>query len=102
MPKGLLILCACLVSCCLQAQNPSGMIVPADSLMKYRDTSGQRDIIEVLLDLTHIRIKKPPHVDGKKVYYSLLPLGTSILSAPFNSLLQNVPDSVFFIDLCFS
>jgi len=78
MPKGLLILYACLVSCCLQAQNPSGMIVPADSLMKYRDTSGQRDIIEVLLDLTHIRIKKPPHVDGKKVYYSLLPLGTSV------------------------
>src|SRR5258707_6863869 len=78
MRKGILVLCACMVTCCIHAQNPSGMIVPADSIMKYRDTSGQRDLIGIVLKATHIHIKKPPTVDGKRVYYSLLPLGTSV------------------------
>jgi len=46
--------------------------------MKYKDTSGQRDLLGILADFTHIHIKKPPSVDGKRVYYSLLPLGTSV------------------------
>lgn len=70
--------CVYLISYSLCAQNPSGMIVPADSVMKYKDTSGGRDIIGVLSKATHIHIKKPPSVDGKRVYYSLLPLGTSV------------------------
>src|SRR5581483_4217254 len=71
-------LCVCLISYSLRAQNPVGMIIPKDSIMKYKDTTGQRDLIRVFLDFTHIHIKKPPRVDGKRVYYSLLPLGTSI------------------------
>ena len=42
------------------------------------DTSGQKDLIGVLSDFTHIRFKKPPRVKGQKVYYSLLPIGTSV------------------------
>jgi len=54
------------------------MIIPRDSTMKYQDTAGQRDLIGVFLKATHWHFKKPPRVDGKRVYYSLLPLGTSI------------------------
>jgi hypothetical protein len=78
MVKGIVFFCACLISFRLCAQNPSGAILPADSAMKYKDTSGQRDIIGVILDATHWHFKKPPKVDGKRVYYSLLPLGTSV------------------------
>ena len=78
MFKGILVLCVSLIPYSLYAQNPSGMIVPADSVMKYQDTSGQRDIIGVLSNLTHIRIKKPPRVEGRRVYYSLIPIGTSV------------------------
>lgn len=76
--KGIVFLCTFFISCSLYAQNPSGSILPADSAMKYRDTSGQRDIIGIFLDITKIRIKKPPRVEGKRVYYSLLPLSTSV------------------------
>jgi hypothetical protein len=78
MVKGIVFLCACLISFSLYAQNPSGMIVPADSLMKYQDTSGQRDIIGVISKAFNIHIKKPPKVDGKRVYYSLIPIGSSV------------------------
>lgn len=78
MIKGIIFLCGCLISYNLCAQNPSGAILPADSAMKYKDTSGQRDIIGVILKATHWHFKKPPTVDGKRVYYSLLPLSTSV------------------------
>lgn len=61
---------------CLLSQNPSGMITPPAESVK--DTTGQKDIIRVLLDITHIHIKKPPSVKGRRVYYSLLPVGTNI------------------------
>jgi hypothetical protein len=54
------------------------MILPADSTIKYQDTSHQKDIIGVFLDVTKIKVKKPPTVKGKRVYYSLLPIGTSV------------------------
>ena len=78
MTKGFIFFCVCLISYSLHAQNPSGSILPADSSMKYNDTSGQRDLLGILADFTHIHIKKPPSVAGKRVYYSLLPLGTSV------------------------
>jgi hypothetical protein len=78
MIKGIVFLCVFLMSYNLYAQNPSGMIVPSDSVMKYQDTSNQRDIIGVLSKATHIHIKAPRREYGKRVYYSLLPLGTSV------------------------
>jgi surface antigen Omp85-like protein len=81
MSKGVFVLVCCFLICCLlppglQAQNPSGMIVPADSTVK--DTTGQRDLIGIVLHLTHIHIQKPPKVDGRRVYYSLIPISTSV------------------------
>ncbi|HSC37312.1 MAG TPA: BamA/TamA family outer membrane protein [Chitinophagaceae bacterium] len=52
------------------------MINPPDSL--NRDTSGQKDLVEILLRATHIHIKKPPQVRGQRIYYSLLPIGTNV------------------------
>ena len=52
------------------------MLTPPAEFVK--DTSGQKDIIKVLLDFTHIHIKKPPRVKGRRVYYSLLPVGTTV------------------------
>jgi hypothetical protein len=78
MMKGLFILCVCLLPYCLRAQNPSGMITPTDSIMKNVDTSGQRDIIGIGLRLSHIHLKKPPQVSGRRVYYSFIPLSMTV------------------------
>lgn len=76
MWKIVLVLFICAAPLCLRAQNPTGMITPPASPIK--DTSGQKDAVEILLKWTHIRIKKPPQVKGQRVYYSLLPIGTNI------------------------
>ncbi|MEO6314785.1 MAG: BamA/TamA family outer membrane protein [Chitinophagaceae bacterium] len=52
------------------------MIIPKKS--HSLDTAGQKDLIGVLKDFTHIKFKKPPRVNGRRVYYSLLPIGTSV------------------------
>ena len=76
MLRHLVVLFFCVLPLCLLSQNPSGMLTPPAEFMK--DTSGQKDIIKVLLDFTHIHIKKPPTVRGRRVYYSLLPVGTNV------------------------
>ncbi|MFT3936462.1 MAG: hypothetical protein QM726_22735 [Chitinophagaceae bacterium] len=60
----------------LFAQNPSGMITPPKS--HTVDTAGQKDLVGLLSHLLHIHIKKPQKEEGKKVYYSLLPVGTNV------------------------
>ncbi len=50
------------------------MILPPQA--SFDDTTGQKDVVEIMLNFTHIHIKEPPRVRGKKVYYSLLPIGT--------------------------
>lgn len=59
-----------------RAQNPAGTLVPPDKMVD--DTTGQRDIIGIVLAITHIHIRKTPKVQGKRVYYSIIPLGSSI------------------------
>jgi outer membrane protein assembly factor BamA len=76
MLRNLVVLFLCLVPVCLLSQNPSGMLTPPAELVK--DTSGQKDIIKVIFDFTHIHIKKPPTIKGRRVYYSLLPVGTNV------------------------
>jgi len=66
----------CIPPTCLLAQNPSGMIAPKKS--HTLDTAGQKDLLGILKDITHINLKKPTRVKGQKVYYSLLPIGTSV------------------------
>ncbi|HLZ88589.1 MAG TPA: BamA/TamA family outer membrane protein [Puia sp.] len=58
------------------AQNPTGTLVPPEKLVE--DTTEQRDIIGVVLKFTHIHIKKQPKVAGQRVYYTFIPLGTSV------------------------
>ena len=70
------VLCCCCCSLGALAQNPTGTLVPPDKLVE--DTTGQRDIIGVVLHLTHIHLKKKPKVKGRRVYYSIIPLGTSV------------------------
>jgi outer membrane protein assembly factor BamA len=76
MLRNAVVLFFCLFPLCLLSQNPSGMLTPPAEFVK--DTSGQKDIIKVLMDFTHIHIKKPPKINGRKVYYSLLPVGTNV------------------------
>jgi Omp85 superfamily domain len=76
MPRFLLAFLCCCWSFCVLAQNPTGTLVPPDKLEV--DTSGKRDIIGVLVKFTHFHIKKPPRVDGQRVYYSIIPLGSSV------------------------
>lgn len=76
MPKFFAVVLCCCWMVHLPAQNPTGTLVPPDKLV--RDTIGQRDLIGIFLDVTHIHFSKPPHVAGKRVYWSLIPLGTSV------------------------
>jgi Omp85 superfamily domain len=76
MPRVFVVLLCCLWSFSLRAQNPTGTLVPPDNMVE--DTTGQRDIIGIALKLVHIHIKKPPKVDGQRVYYSIVPLGGSV------------------------
>lgn len=72
----LVLIFCCLWSFRLLAQNPTGTLVPPDKLVE--DTTGQRDIIGIALKLSHIHFKKPPKVEGRRVYYSIIPLGSAI------------------------
>ena len=54
------------------------MITPPATLINVKDTNSQKDLIEIFLKLTHIHIKSPPEVRGRRVYYSLLPLSTNV------------------------
>jgi outer membrane protein assembly factor BamA len=79
MPIRLIILFICSVPYCLRAQTPKDMLIaPANTAVKVEDTAGQRDLIGIFLKVTRIHIKKPPEVDGRRVYYSFLPLSTSV------------------------
>jgi surface antigen Omp85-like protein len=66
----------CCFSFVLHAQNPTGTLVPPDKLVD--DTSGQRDLIGIALHLSHIHIKKAPRVEGRRIYYSFIPIGASV------------------------
>jgi len=76
MPRFLLAVFCCCWSFHLLAQNPTGTLVPPDKLVE--DTSGKRDIIGVGMKLLNIHIKKQPKIQGKRVYYSFIPLGTPV------------------------
>ena len=76
MVKNCCIVFFCCCSCCLFAQNPTGMITPPKN--HFKDTSGQKDLIGVIKAFAHINIKKPPREKGRKVYYSLLPIGSYV------------------------
>jgi Omp85 superfamily domain len=79
MFRGLIALFCSLVPFCLWAQTPKDMLIaPASTAVKAEDTAGQRDLIGIFLHVTKIHIKKPPTVDGRRVYYSFLPLSTSV------------------------
>jgi outer membrane protein assembly factor BamA len=73
---GFLFLSFLFLPALVKAQNPTGMINPPSTAVK--DTSGKRDIIGVFLKATKWHVKKPPRVDGQRVYYSLLPLSTTV------------------------
>ena len=76
MPKFLLALFCCCCTFHLFAQNPTGTLVPPDKLVE--DTSGKRDIIGVGVKLLKIHIKKTPKVEGRRVYYTFIPLGAPV------------------------
>jgi len=76
MPKVFAVLVCCLWSGYALAQNPTGTLVPPSRLVK--DTTGQRDLIAVFFQVTHLHLKKLPKVDGRRVYFSLVPLSSSV------------------------
>jgi len=52
------------------------LVAPASSLVK--DTTGRRDLIGIFLDVTKIEIKHPRSETGRRVYFTVLPLSTSV------------------------
>src|SRR5689334_14252462 len=97
----------CLWALCSRAQNPTGTLVPPDKLVE--DTTGQRDIIGIALKITHIHIKKTPKVRGQRVYYSVIPLGSSIpgggealITSTNAAFLLGDPQNTFLSNVTFS
>ncbi|HEV2353447.1 MAG TPA: BamA/TamA family outer membrane protein [Puia sp.] len=104
MARAFALLLCCLSCLRARSQNPAGTLVPPAKLVK--DTSGQRDLIGSAIHLVHFHVRKPPAVKGKRVYYSIIPLGGSIpgggnalitstnaafeLGDPANTFLSNV------------
>src|ERR1700760_3734969 len=77
MLKGFICILSVICPFYLWAQTPKDMLVaPASSLVK--DTTGQRDLIGIFLDVTKIEIKHPRAETGRRVYFSILPLSTSV------------------------
>lgn len=54
-------------------QKPRDLKTPPQ--LEAEDTIGQKDLIDIFLNITHMKIKAQKRVKGKKVYYSLLPFG---------------------------
>src|SRR5450432_926580 len=75
--RGHLLSLFCLFSFCALGQNPAGMINPP-STTTIVDTLNQRDLIGIAIHLFRYHPKGPPHIDGRRVYFSLLPLSTSV------------------------
>lgn len=77
MRKGLISVFGLFIPFCLWAQTPKDILVtPVDSL--DRDTTGQRDLIEIFLRVTKIKIHHPRQEQGRRVYWTVLPLSTSV------------------------
>src|SRR5260221_11325721 len=77
MFKGLISVFGLFTPLCMWAQTPKDMLVaPAESTVK--DTAGQRDLIGIFLNVTKIRIHHPRQEEGRRVYYTVLPLSTSV------------------------
>jgi outer membrane protein assembly factor BamA len=70
-----LFLC-CFIPFWARAQNPAGMIDPHATTVS--DTTGKRDLIGIGIRFFHLHPNGPPHVDGRRMYFSLLPLSTSV------------------------
>ena len=66
----LLILCSS-----LSAQDAS-TIIPENKTIK--DTTLQRDLIDIAKELLHIRVKDVTEIRGRKVYFSLLPFSSVV------------------------
>lgn len=60
------------------AQDAAGVIIPA-APVKKRDTAGQKDLIDIAVQLLHFRPPKPVKEErGKNIYFSLLPFNSSV------------------------
>ena len=57
----------------LLSQNPGNLTTPPQ--IEAEDTIGQKDMIDIFLKVTHMKVQSQKRVKGKKVYYSLLPFG---------------------------
>ncbi len=63
------------LSLAVTAQDAS-TIIPENKTIK--DTSLQRDLIDIAKGLLHIRIKDATEINGKKIYFSLLPFSSVV------------------------
>lgn len=77
MRKGLICLFYCIGYITARAQSPKDMLVaPASTAVK--DTAGQRDLIGIFLNVTKIHIKHPHSESGRRIYFTALPLSSSV------------------------
>lgn len=78
MQKGLIAFLCFLSPLFLFAQTPKDVLIrPVDSLDRG-DTTGQKDLIGIFLKVTKIQIHHPRPEKGRRVYFTVLPLSTTV------------------------
>lgn len=76
--RKLLFVFVVLIPFATYSQEAAGVIIPP-SVVKKRDTIGQRDLIDVARSIFHFRASKPIREErDKKIYFSLLPFNSSV------------------------
>ena len=71
MKKYLLLLICCLPPCLLFAQTP------VDTTNIYVDTTGQKDLIDVIRKVIKLKPRRYPQ-EKKQIYFSILPISTAV------------------------
>ncbi len=88
----ILFLIACLFPFILMAQDASS-ILPQNNTVK--DTATQTDLIDIATKLFHIRTKKIREQRDKKIYFSLLPISSSVPGGSGRALITSTTAAAY-------
>lgn len=91
MPKSLFLI-ACLFPVLLLAQDASS-ILPQNNTVK--DTATQTDLIDIATKLFHIKAKKIREQRDKKIYFSLLPISSSVPGGSGRALITSTTAAAY-------
>lgn len=85
----------CLLPCALFAQNASDVIAPANKKIVPADTARQTDLIDIAKDLFHFKTPRKDQQNGKRVFFSILPIGASVPGGSGRALITSTTAGMY-------